>query len=446
MARKRYKRRYKRPPEGVFTASIESLAHDGRGVAHIDGKTTFIHGALPAEEVTFRYGATHSQYDEASVVAVTTASADRVTPRCAHFGTCGGCVLQHLNPARQIFYKQDWLLDNLRRIGRIEPKQVLPPLTGPHWGYRYKARLGVKYVAKKAKVVVGFREREAPFVADLEHCDVLQSDIGSLLPELSKLIGQLTIYKRLPQIEVALGDQVKALNFRILDPPTEEDKAKLNAFGQQHGICVYLQPKGPATTYALWLNNPVLNYALPEFDLTLEFLPHHFTQVNLSINRAMVTQAIQLLDVQAEDKVLDLFCGLGNFTLALARKAGQVTGVEGEQSLVDWAQRNAKNNHIANVDFHAADLASDVTSSIWLQQSYQKVLLDPPRSGALEMMPHIAALKPERIVYVSCHPATLARDAGQLVHKYGYQLASAGVMDMFPHTAHVESMALFIRQ
>ena len=242
-----------------------------------------------------------------------------------------------------------------------------------------------------------------------------------------------------------LGDEINALSFRVLDPPTEEDKVKLIDFGQQHDIYIYLQPKGPGTTYALWPQSPTLHYSLPEFDLTLEFLPYHFTQVNLAINRSMVRQAIKLLDVQNEDTVLDLFCGLGNFTLPLAQSAHHVTGVEGDQSLVDWAQRNAQNNQTTNVSFFAADLSGDVVNTSWLQQSYQKVLLDPPRSGAIEVMPHIAALKPERIVYVSCHPATLARDAGELVHKYGYRLVSTGVMDMFPHTAHVESIALFMR-
>lgn len=438
------RRRKRKPiPAEPFPASIEALAHDGRGISHINGKTTFIHGALPGEEVEFKYHALHSQYDEGSAETIIKASADRVAPHCQHFGVCGGCALQHLAAEKQIEYKQTWLLDNLQRIGKVEPGEVLPVLTGPHWGYRYKARLGVKYVFKKERVLVGFRERESSFLADLQRCEVLHPKIGGLLNALSELIQSLTIYNRLPQIEVALSETETALSFRVLDPPTEADQAKLIEFGQQHDIQIYLQPKGPATTYPLRPDNAVLNYSLPAFDLQLKFLPFHFTQVNPAINQQMVERALELLDLQTDDNVLDLFCGLGNFTLPMARRAATVTGIEVDTSLVEWASNNAAANGITNTEFFAFDLTQEVSAQAWMQRSYQKVLLDPPRSGALEMMPHIAKLQPQRIVYVSCHPATLARDAGELVNQYGYRLVSAGVMDMFPHTAHVESIALF---
>jgi 23S rRNA (uracil1939-C5)-methyltransferase len=440
-------RRHKRRPvpAGTFSATTEALAHDGRGVARVNGKSTFIHGALPEERVEFKYSELHSQYDAGVVETILEPSPERVTPRCPHVGICGGCVLQHLAPEKQILHKQEWLLENLERIGRITPHEILDPLTGPHWGYRYKARLSVKYVHRKERVLVGFRERATPFVADLERCEVLHPNVGNLLQPLAELIGALSIYNRLPQIEVALSDTQTALSFRVLDPPDEDDKARLIAFGQQHDIQIYLQPKGPETTYALWPENAVLHYGLSRYQLELKFLPYHFTQVNLSINRRMIDQAIALLDLQKTDNVLDLFCGLGNFTLPIARRAATVTGVEGDRSLVAWAGRNAADNAIANAGFFAFDLTAQVAAEPWMQQQYHKILLDPPRSGALEMMPHIATLNAQRIVYVSCHPATLARDAGELVNRYGYRLSSAGVMDMFPHTAHVESMALFER-
>ena len=433
------------PPAGVFSASIDSLAHDGRGVAHIDGKAVFIHGALPGEHVQFHYTAVHGQYDQGVCENIIQASPDRVEPRCTHFGVCGGCVLQHLDSKRQISYKQDWLLDNLRRIGKVEPREILPPLTGPHWQYRYKARLGVKHVIKKGRVLVGFRERESAFLADLQQCEILHSAVGTRLQALAELIGSLSIYNRLPQIEVAAGDETVALSFRVLDPPTEQDKTALIAFGQAHSMQIYLQPKGPQTTVALWPPQAELSYYLPEFDLDLAFLPYHFTQVNSDLNSRMVSQALALLDVKAHERVLDLFCGLGNFTLPLARRGTEVVGVEGDAALVEWAGRNAERNSVNNTRFVKADLARETENPIW-SGDYDKVLLDPPRSGALEVLSQVAACQPNRIVYVSCHPASLARDAGELVYAHGFRLTKAGVMDMFPHTAHVESMVVFERR
>ena len=423
---------------------MDDLAHDGRGIAHVDGKAVFIEGALPGEDVRFHYTARHSTYDEGQIEAVITPSPDRLEPRCAHFGVCGGCSLQHLAAARQLAFKQHWLLDNLARIGKVQPGQVLEPLRGPSWGYRHKARLGVKQVIKKGRVLVGFRERHRSYLADLKRCEVLQPRIGSLLEALGQLIERLSIRDRLPQIEVAVGDEIAALSLRVLVPPSSEDQALLCDFGRQHDLYIYLQPEGPASTYRLWPEQAApLSYRLPGYDLELAFMPYHFVQINPAINRQVVEQAVALLEVQADERVLDLFCGLGNFTLALARRAREVVGVEGDANLVEWAGRNAARNGIDNVRFYAADLTRDVRAQDWMQGAYDKVLLDPPRSGALELIPQLAALQARRVVYVSCHPATLARDAGELVQRSGYRLVSAGVMDMFPHTTHVESIALF---
>ncbi len=441
----RQRRRRTRLPEEEFRARIEDLAHDGRGIARIDGKAVFIHDALPGETVEFRYTGRHSQYDEGRLLRLLETSPDRVEPGCAHFGVCGGCGLQHLAAGRQIDYKQDWLLSNLDRIAHVKPDTILPPLIGQYWGYRHKARLGVKYVAKKGRVLVGFREREKPFVADLTHCEVLHSRVGGLLAPLGKLIGGLSIAQRLPQIEVAVGDEAVALSFRVLATPTLADLECLRSFGQRHAIQIWLQPEGPASSHALWPEDARLSYRLPEYDLELCFLPYHFTQVNNGLNRLMVSQALELLDPQPHERILDLFCGLGNFTLALARRATQVVGVEGDGSLVEWAQTNARHNGVGNANFQVADLSREVTGQAWYRQPYDQVLLDPPRSGALAMIAPLAALAPRRMVYVSCHPATLARDAAVLVHQHGYRLTRAGVMDMFPHTAHVESIAVFER-
>lgn len=440
MTRRRQRRA--RLPLESFSATTTELAHDGRGIAHIEGKATFIHGALPGESVEFRYTGRRSQYDEGVVDRVLQPAPERVTPRCAHFDLCGGCSLQHLAAERQIEYKQQWLLSNLARIGRLEPEQVLAPLTGPFWGYRHKARLGVKYVTAKQRVLVGFRERNKPFVADLRRCEVLHPRVGTLLEELAALIGELSIYNQLPQVEVAVGDDHVALCLRILSPLSANDRALLSAFAQHHTVQIWLQPKGPDTVQPLWPEEAQLSYRLADEDLRLTFLPQQFVQINAALNPLMIRQALDLLDLSSQDRVLDLFCGLGNFSLPLARRARQVVGIEGSADLVAQAQRNAEDNAIHNVEFHAVDLTTDWSQQPWYAPVYNKVLLDPPRSGAAEAMPLIAALQPQRIVYVSCHPATLARDVGILVHEQGYRLRSVGVMDMFPHTAHVESIAL----
>lgn len=439
-------RRRRLPSADPVHARVEGLTHDGKGLARIDGKAVFITGALPGESVRFRYTRSHSQYDEGVVLEVESPSPDRVVPACPHYGYCGGCSLQHLASPAQVAHKQQWLLDSLARVGRVEPARVLAPLTGEPWGYRRKARLGVKFVTAKSRVLVGFRERDKPYVADLGRCEVLHPRVGSLLPELGRVIGALSIRDRVPQIEVAVGDDAVALSVRVLAQPDEADLECLRAFARGHDLQLYLQPGGPDSTWLLWPAEAALHYSLPAHGLVLEFQPWHFTQVNSGINRQMVDLSLELLDLSGRDRVLDLFCGLGNFTLALARNAQRVVGVEGDAGLVQWAWHNARRNGVENVEFYATDLAVDAADARWLQGgAFDRVLLDPPRSGAAEVMPRVAGLGAARIVYVSCHPATLARDAGILVHEHGYRLEAAGVMDMFPHTAHVESIALFAR-
>jgi 23S rRNA (uracil1939-C5)-methyltransferase len=426
---------------------IHDLSHDGRGVARDgSGKTVFVHGALPGEVVMARVTSSRKNHSEGDTLEVIEASPDRVPPRCAHFGVCGGCSLQHLRSDAQVAAKQQALLDAFSHIGKVQPGRLLDPLVNDKpWGYRRKARLGVKYVAKKGKVLVGFRERGTPYVTDLTECHVLHPMIAGLLEPLARLIDGLSIRERVPQIEVAMDDEQLVLIFRLLDPPSSIDLDALGSFGRHHGVFVYLQPGGPDTVAPL-ADRAELAYALPAFGLSLAFLPSDFTQVNSDINRQMVDRAVDLLEVGAGDQVLDLFCGVGNFTLPLATRAQRVVGVEGDAGLVARARANAERNGLDNVAFHVANLYEDLERPPWLGEQYPKVLLDPPRSGALEMLEHLPRLGARRLVYVSCYPGTLARDAGELVHKHGYQLAAAGVMDMFPHTAHVESIALFERR
>ncbi len=437
------RRRKPRLPQGLFETRIDALSHDGRGVARIDGKATFIHGALPGEQVLFEYTGRRKNHDEGDVREVLQASPQRVTPGCAHFGQCGGCNLQHLEAAAQIEYKQQSLVDALKHIGKVEAEKLLPPLvnTSP-WGYRRKARLGVKHVFKKGKVLVGFRERASAYVAELDSCTVLHPQVGRRLTDLARLIETLSIHNRLPQIEVAMDDRRCVLIFRVLDEPSADDLEKLRAFGAAYGFIIYLQAGGPESVVPL--DQPAdLHYALPDFGLELAFQPTDFTQVNTAINRQMVRQAVDLLQLQADDEVLDLFCGVGNFTLPLATRAAYVTGVEGSEALVQRARGNALRNDLHNLEFHVANLYEALDHASWLQRKYHKALIDPPRSGAQEVLPLLPRLGVQRLVYVSCYPGTLARDAGLLLHEYGYRLRAAGVMDMFPHTAHVESMAVF---
>ena len=441
-------RRNRKPklPNYPVRAKIESLSHDGRGVAHIEGKTVFIDGALPGEEISFFYTGRSRKHDTGKVCEIFTASVHRVEPKCAHAAICGGCSLQHMAPEQQIAYKQQTLLDNLQRIGQVTPETVLAPITGPCWGYRHKARLGVKHVRKKGRVLVGFREKAGRYLADLTRCEVLHESIGPRLQELGQLIQGMEALERIAQIEVAIGDRVTVLILRNLDVLSATDTSILRDYAQQTGLHIHLQPKGPDSVHALYPEHTELAYQIPDFDLKMVFEATDFTQVNPVINLKMINQAIELMALNETDNVLDLFCGLGNFTLPMAKRAGGVMGVEGDTALVQRAWDNARRNAIENAWFAVTDLSEDPAQQQWMKNSYNKILIDPPRSGAAEMMPHIAALNPERIVYVSCHPGSLARDAGMLVNAHGYQLVSAGVMDMFPHTTHVESIALFARK
>ena len=440
----RNRRNRKVMPAEPFPAHIDSLEHDGRGVARIDGKIVFIEGALPDEDVMFHYTAQHKSYDEGRVSEVIKASPSRIKPGCSHFEICGGCSLQHMEPTAQINAKQQILMDGFKHIGKVMPETILPPLTASRWGYRRKARLGCKYVIKKEAQFVGFREKRSAFLADLNRCEVLHPAVGERIADLKLLTRSLEAYDRIAQIEVAIGDSVVALIFRNLDELVSGDIDKLCQFGVAHNIHIYLQPKGPDSVYLIWPESSQLSYRLDDFDVDMLFKPNDFTQVNTEINRLMVKCAIEMLDIQPDERVLDLFCGLGNFTLPLARKAGYVVGVEGDEQLVQRGRENAAHNHIANIEFHGADLTKEPHSQPWFGSGFDKILIDPPRSGAYEIAKYLDGFGAKKIVYVSCNPATLARDAGVLVEK-GYKLVSAGVMDMFPHTTHVESIALFER-
>ncbi|MEE8496415.1 MAG: 23S rRNA (uracil(1939)-C(5))-methyltransferase RlmD [Xanthomonadales bacterium] len=440
------RRRRRKLPKDPIEVTIDDLSHDGRGVATWGEKKIFIHGALPGERVLARLTDRKRSYDEGETVAVLEASPDRVEPRCPHFGQCGGCSLQHLDGRRQIEFKQNTLLQNLQRIGKVAPIEIWEPLTGPSWHYRRKARLSVRYVHKKERVLVGFRERYGRFVADMQECHVLDPRIAEQLLALSQLIFSMDARRTIPQLEVACGDDVCALVFRHLEPLSKGDLEKLRGFAQATGIAVLLQPKGPATIHCLEPESLELSFKVPDYDINMVFEPADFVQVNAEINLSMIARVMELLDPGADDRVLDLFCGLGNFTLPIATRAGKVVGIEGERELVSRAQANAARNRLGNAHFYAADLYQDPTAAPWLREPYEKVLVDPPRSGAEFILPHIVASGAGRVVYVSCHPASLARDAGMLVHRFGFRLLGAGVMDMFPHTSHVESIALFERK
>jgi 23S rRNA (uracil1939-C5)-methyltransferase len=423
-----------------LAADIVDLAHDGRGIARVAGKVTFIAGALPGERVRYRLRRPGKQADEGELVAVEQPSPERVAPRCAHFGVCGGCSLQHLSAAGQIAFKQKQLLDALERIGKVRPVTVAPPVTADGWGYRRRARLSVKHVTKKGAVLVGFRETDSPFVAQLDSCVVLDPRVGLKLKALADCIARLNIHTLVPQIEVAAAETV-ALVFRVMQAPTEEDRAILRAFGREHGFDIYLQTGGLDTIRPLEETAPELTMSPDGSDLRLAFRPVDFIQVNDAVNRQMVRQALAWLDVRPGQRVLELFCGLGNFSLPLARAGAAVTAVEGEASLIERARANARANNV-EVRFVHADLFQPDPRADWLAASYDAVLIDPPRAGAEQVLPFVADRAPARIVYVSCHPGTLARDAAFLVGR-GYELTRAGVLDMFPHTNHVESMALF---
>ncbi len=442
MSRHRKPRGVKNSP--LMEATIESLTLDGLGVARVDGKAVFIDGALPNEHVTFRYTSHKAKHDEGKVETVVSASPERVEPQCQHFGVCGACSWQHIALDAQILHKQTAMLNNLKHIGKVEPETVFPPLTADGWAYRRKARLGARWVRKKEKALVGFREKDGGFLADLSRCEILHPTIGEHLTDFQTLVSSLDARESIPQIEVAVGDNATALVVRHMEALSEGDTAKLLAFAREFNYQLYLQPKGPDTVHCLYPENPELYYEHPQFNTRVNFAPLDFFQVNQALNRKMVARAVELLDPQADETVLDLFCGLGNFTLPLARTAATVIGVEGDMAMVERARAAAHANGIHNTDYYACNLmGDDLGREPWLKRHYDKILLDPPRAGAKEILAHVGKLNAKRIVYVSCDPATLARDAGELVHTHGYRLVGAGVMDMFPHTSHVESIAVF---
>ncbi|MDX1803106.1 MAG: 23S rRNA (uracil(1939)-C(5))-methyltransferase RlmD [Alcanivorax sp.] len=440
-------RRRKPLPETPEPATIESLSHDGRGIARRDGKTTFIDNALPGEQVLFKFTYMRRKFDEGRAVEIVSPSADRVTPPCQHSNLCGGCSLQHMAPAVQIARKEAVLREQLEHFGGLQPRQWLAPLTGPVTGYRGKARLGVKYVEAKDETLVGFREKRNSFIAQLTTCEVLVPAVGHRLMALRELIHGLNSRTRIPQIEVAAGDEQIALIIRHLDPLPEADQEALVAFCRSLGWHCYLQPGNESTVHRVSPEEGEerLYYRHPEADVELAFHPTDFTQVNTVINRQMVPLALDLLEIDPEHRVLDLFCGLGNFTIPAARRAAQVVGVEVSPTMVERGYENARRNGLENLAFHAWDLSQDISGQSWARQQFDRILIDPPRTGALEMVRLMPRFGASRIVYVSCNPATLARDAGELV-ALGYRLEAASVMDMFPHTTHVESIAVFTRK
>jgi 23S rRNA (uracil1939-C5)-methyltransferase len=428
-------------------AHVESVDQEGRGVARVDGKAIFIAGALPGETVEFSSYQRKPNYELAEAGRILQASSSRVVPRCPHYGVCGGCSYQHLELRAQVAAKQRVLEDCLARIGKMRAETMLAPIHGPGWNYRYRARLSARYVIKKGRSLLGFHERRSSFVADMRECHVLPERISALIEPLRSLVESLDIRERLPQIELAIGDAVDVLVLRVLEPPSADDEMKLRNFADEHGIQFFLQSRGPETAVAFHpVEAPQLRYDIPDFNLTFPFNPTDFTQVNPDINRVLVRRAVALLDPRPGERIADLFCGLGNFSLAIARLGAHVLGIEGNKRLVQRASENAKLNRLeAQCEFIDRDLFK-ITADEWTRIApFDRLLIDPPRDGAMEVVKALGEAPPGRIVYVSCNPATLARDAAVLVGVHGYALKSAGVINMFPHTSHVESIALFER-
>ena len=431
------------PPQVL---EVVDLSHEGQGIAKMDGRAVFIDGALPGETVEVQLLQKRKGVQEARLVQVIAPSVERVEPKCLHYAMCGGCVQQHLDSSSQLAYKQSQLLENFARIAKVEVPQVLAPLQGDIWNYRRRARLGARWVPQKGRTLVGFRERNDNKLADIRSCQVLREPLSSLIDPLGQLLGQLTVRDKVPQVEAAVADNITALVIRILEDLSEDDLQLLHAFRREHNVQIYLQREGYDSITPLHPESAIaLNYQLPQMGLKFEFLPNDFIQVNADLNQRMVSKALELLSLIKEDQVLDLFCGLGNFSLPIAQQVSAVLGIEGEVSLVERARHNARLNNLNNIEFMVANLFEEHKDSPFAKRKFNKVLLDPPRAGAREILPVIAKCGAERIVYVSCHPGTLARDAGILVHELGYSLKTAGVLDMFPHTAHVESIAVFER-
>jgi 23S rRNA (uracil1939-C5)-methyltransferase len=424
---------------------IESLDKEVRGVARSEGKVIFIEGALTGESVSYSSYRKKPSFELAQVMQIHKSSPLRVQPKCAHFGVCGGCSMQHLDARAQVAVKQRILEDSLWHIGKVRAETILRPIYGQAWGYRERARLSVRHVIKKGKTLVGFHERRSSFVADMQHCEILTPKIAGLLPLLAELVGSLSIRDRVPQIEVAVGEHVDVLVLRVMDTPSSEDEVALRTFAERHSVQFWLQTGGYDTIAPFHpLDAPALSYSLPEFGITMPFAPSEFTQVNSALNRVMVSRAMRLLDPQPGERIADFFCGLGNFTLPIARSGAQVLGIEGSETLVARARQNAELNGLAaNTEFAAMNLFAITVDDYNKLGRFDKLLIDPPRDGALELVKSLGGdCAPSRIVYVSCSPGTLARDAAELVQR-GYVLKSAGVMNMFPHTSHVESIAVF---
>ncbi|MDH3688944.1 MAG: 23S rRNA (uracil(1939)-C(5))-methyltransferase RlmD [Gammaproteobacteria bacterium] len=431
-------------PTAVYDGAVEGISHDGRGVVRADGKAVFVDGVLPGERVRFRRTRRRRSSDVAELLEIHDASPFRVQPRCSYFGVCGGCALQHLEYSAQVQTKQDMVLETLRRVGRVTPENVLPPLSTEPWGYRRKARLGVRFVPKKGGVLVGFREKRSSYVTPISTCDVLHPRVATLLPELQRLIAGLNAAQRIPQVEVAVGDNAVALVLRHLVELDEHDTPVLLKFAQDHTVQLHLQPCGLDSVYCLWPNQaPPLYYRVKDQSIKIEFRPTDFIQINGVLNEQLVNQAVALVEPQSGETVLDLFCGLGNFSLPLAKSDVAVLGVEGDAGLVARAQHNARINGQSNVRFIQSDLYAEKFHGQWFRCRYDKVLLDPPRSGAMEVVKLMTVLRPGRMVYISCNPATLARDSEVIVHKHGYVLQHVGIVDMFPHTHHAECIAVF---
>ncbi|HUN73447.1 MAG TPA: 23S rRNA (uracil(1939)-C(5))-methyltransferase RlmD [Steroidobacteraceae bacterium] len=428
--------------------AVDALTHEGEGVVHA-GKTVFVAGALPGEIVRFKRVRRRKRHDEATLLEVVQPAAGRTVPRCAHFGVCGGCALQHLDATQQIQAKQAEVRDTLERVALASPEHWLEPLTGPAWGYRRRARLGARYVTKKGRVLVGFRERLSPYVTATERCEVLAPPVGELIRPLAELLSDLALGKHVPQIEVAVADNATALVLRVLENASAEDLGRLRAFEELHRVRLYLQTGGVESVTRLTAGEGAeepLYYALPGFDTRIEFAPTDFIQINGAVNQALVARAIALLELTPEARVLELFSGLGNFTLPIARRAAYALGVEGDRGLIERARHNARLNGLSNVEWLEADLArEEALAGRWLPGAFSHVLLDPPRVGARDVMRTIARIAPQWVLYISCHPGSLARDVGTLVHDHGFNLRAAGVVDMFPHTTHVESLALLTR-
>ncbi len=426
---------------------VESLDHEARGIVRQDGKAIFVDGALPNETVDYASFRRKPNYELAHLVRVLKPSNARVEPPCPHFGICGGCAMQHMDPSAQLATKQRVLEDSLWHIGRVRPDTILPPIQGEAWGYRHRARLAVHKIAKKDRVLIGFHEKRSSYIADMQTCAILPSHLSALLLPMRDLVAALSIAERLPQIEVSVGEHCTALLLRILAPLSVADEKLLRAFADRHNVVIYLQPKGPDTAYRFYpVPGPRLSYTLPEFALELDFRPTDFTQVNHAVNRVLVRRALRLLDPQPGERIADMFCGLGNFTLPIARSGARVVGVEGSPGLVQRGRESAEINGLASqVDFSVANLFECTEASLKALGRFDRMLIDPPREGAVELVRALTGEMPRRVVYVSCNPATLARDAAVLVGVKGYRFVSAGAVNMFPQTAHVESIAVFER-